>query len=401
VGGIDSFLVSVRDALGLDVSLDVLRGIFWMVAAVVAIVVAYRVIMAVLRGLEKAGLFAKRQIDQKFWRDAGKLATVISFLLFVLAYGFYSQEQRRTVGQALADLVREHLDAVLPLAVLTQWVLLLLFWFGFGLLVNVPLRSLLKPLEVVWAFVVLTGQVLLYTVVMMSLVEGSVTGAVLGAGALFGSIYLLLVGATATQRRQWSASAASGRRFARLVYGWGAGRSRWLPPPLLVVVCVAGFGLLYGIISMVVGAVYVIGDRPPATMAGVVTVDLIVMAFVFLFVCYRFRADTLSEVEVPPALLHFVDFSLAISACAIAVVGLPNSPVTLGEVPVWLIAVGPPVIVAAMVFVMHLLRLRMTTPRWVACLVVAAVAGLLVGPAKIVLGYALGPLAALLPLPSL
>lgn len=131
-----------------------------------------------------------------------------------------------------------------------------------------------------------------------------------------------------------------------------------------------------------------------------VTVDLIVVSVMFLVSCYRFRADALNETAAPPALLHFIDLTAAISACAIALVGLPGSQVTFGAVPAWLVAVGPPLIVATMVFVLRILRRCGVTPRWAACVLAAGIAGLLVGPAKIVLAAILTPVVDLLPFPD-
>jgi hypothetical protein len=75
---------------------------------------------------------------------------------------------------------------------------------------------------------------------------------------------------------------------------------------------------------------------------------------------------------VPPVVVVVM---MALSACAIALSGLHHSPVTLGRVPVWLIAVGPPLVVALVVFATNLVRLRRCTTRWGACVLVAFVAG--------------------------
>ncbi|WP_344078550.1 hypothetical protein [Luedemannella helvata] len=114
MGGLDEFLDAVRELLanvGVDVSLGTVRALFWLVIGALALYLTYQVVSQVFKGVRAAGLFAKRQIDQKFWRDAGKLATVLSFLLLVVAYAFYGDEQERTLGQAVADLGREQLDA--------------------------------------------------------------------------------------------------------------------------------------------------------------------------------------------------------------------------------------------------------------------------------------------------
>jgi hypothetical protein len=38
--------------------------------------------------------------------------------------------------------------------------------------------------------------------------------------------------------------------------------------------------------------------------------------------------------------------------------------VTLGQVPAWVVAVGPPLVVAVLVFTTNVLRFQRRTPRW-------------------------------------
>jgi hypothetical protein len=108
-----------------------------------------------------------------------------------------------------------------------------------------------------------------------------------------------------------------------------------------------------------------------------------------------------AQPEVPPALLPFIDLSMALSACAIVLSGFGQSAVTLGSVPVWVVAIGPPILVALLVFTANVLRLRSGTTRWGACVLAAVAAALLVWPAKEALHWLLRPLVELLPLPKL
>ncbi|MFC5004457.1 hypothetical protein ACFPIJ_42355 [Dactylosporangium cerinum] len=74
---------------------------------------AYAVVKAVAGGLWS---FGRSQVEQQFWRDGGKLTTLLSLTVLVLAYAFYGHEQPRPLAGALADLARDKLLAVLPLA---------------------------------------------------------------------------------------------------------------------------------------------------------------------------------------------------------------------------------------------------------------------------------------------
>ena len=95
------------------------------------------------------------------------------------------------------------------------------------------------------------------------------------------------------------------------------------------------------------------------------------------------------------AISHLIDFSLAVSACAIALTSQPGSEVTLGGVRRWS---SPPARRSRWrndLFV-HLRRSRQDTPRWRTCLILAVVAGLLVGPLKFVLAAPIADLAGVL-----
>ncbi|GAB3842801.1 hypothetical protein [Dactylosporangium cerinum] len=53
---------------------------------------AYAVVKAVAGGLWS---FGRSQVEQQFWRDGGKLTTLLSLTVLVLAYAFYGHEQPR------------------------------------------------------------------------------------------------------------------------------------------------------------------------------------------------------------------------------------------------------------------------------------------------------------------
>jgi hypothetical protein len=348
---------------GVDIDPGQLRTAVITLLVVVAGSVAYAVGKPLAR-------WSKRQIDEEFWRHPGKLATAVSTVLLVLAYGFYGADQSESLTDELIDLGRDRLAGVMPLAILTQWVLLCACWTLFGLLLGIPRPQLLRPLRTIGAFLTFTALLILYTVLVMSLLDGDFGTAAPAAAAIVGIGYLAAV---ATSKKRWRV-------------------------PLRQVLTVSGVWLgILGLLTALATIALAAANLPVPTLDEAITFDLVGASVLFLFACYRYRADVLNHTDVDPVLLHFIDFTVALSACAIAISGLPNSPVTLGPVPTWLIAVGPPVLVAAMVFGVHLARKRATTPAWAVCLTASVVAGVLVGPARIVLGVVLSPVAGMLP----
>ena len=161
----------------------------------------------------------------------------------------------------------------------------------------------------------------------------------------------------------------------------------------------ATFTGLFGLIAGITAAVYVYGEMDPPTLTGSFgaatgcssTADLIAVLRIALLMGFRFRSDVLGEAEAPEALQYFIDFSLGLAAEVVAVFGAQESPVTLDPIPAWVLALGPPLIVAAMIFTVHLRNLRETTPRWTAGLVTGVLAAFRVLPATLLLTQVLSP----------
>lgn len=413
---VDDLLGLVQDLLadfGVNVSLLALRRVLWLLAGVLLLYGTAKLIKAILSFVESAYGFTRHQIQSRFWRETGKLSTVITFVLLVIAYAFYGEEQERTLPEALLSLAKERLAEVLPTAIVTQWVLLIGFWLLFGLLLGMPFVKLLWPLTAMFYLVVLTAYLVVFTPSLMASFSGGPGPPEIAVFALaVPLIYLgyLLEGPerrvhVAGQQRELRAQQGLPERrrgpVGRLLWGEESGAaSRWLPPPGHLA---AGAGAWLVLCSILVAVVYgfkaLVGALPP-TPDEVVRGELVVMTFLFLLSCLYFRVTAPAEQDLPPALFHFVDLSLALSACAVAVAGLPDSPVTLGPVPAWVVAVGPPLVVAALILGTHLRELRAETPRWGVCLGAGVAAALLVGPLRIVLTDVLLPYVRLLPLPD-
>jgi MFS family permease len=350
----------------------------------VALMLAWIAVKFIADIARDAGKFAKDQVEAEFWRDPGKIRIVIGFVLLAVAYGFYGTDQSRPLGEAVLDLGRSQFLAVMPLAILTQWLLLIAFWLLFGLLMGVPFRELAKPIGTVISGTIVIGvELILFTIGALSLIGGS---AALGIATLTAAFLLNLV--------LGCISVVIERRKPVEARATGFWRTNPIALALLVTLAIWVVFVLSWLLVALVHGIYLSltgGEPQPLTLESAIRGDLIALSVIFLFSCFRFRADTLSEVETPPSLLYFADLSLALSAAVIAATGLPNSPVVLGPVPPWVVAVGPPSIVAALVFGVYLIRMRETTPRWALCLAVSLAAAFLVVPTAKALTGLLAP----------
>lgn len=348
---------------------------------------AYALVKAVVGGLWS---FGRGQVEQQFWRDGGKLTTLLSLTVLVLAYAFYGEEQPRPLVGALVDMVREQLLAVLPLAVLTQWVLLWLFWLLFGLLMKLPRAQLLEPAVLFNSVLVFSGLMVLFTLVFLGLARQDWGAAAGWYAAVVAACYLLIV--VGNNPRNWP----SGR---------GSWTFRWKVEPRTVLLVTLLFTAVFTVIAAAVW-----GVRASTSSGGVPSLgamlhgELIVMSVLFLLLCLGFKTVILkNNPATPKVLFDFMDLTGALSAVTIALTGLAQSPLRLGSTPVWVIAAGPPLLVAAAILLFNLVprSARIQTPRWGWCLVACVVFALLVVPGRAILTEVLTPVAALIPWPDL
>lgn len=383
------FLQLLSDLLadgGVHVSPEAIGLILTIVAAIVVVRLVIAIVRTVISAVHAVASFTRNQVKNKFWRDSGKLATLISFLLLVIAYGFYGQDQPRQLDEALLELGRAQVLDVLPIAILTQVVLLCGFWLIYGYIFRVPGKTLADPFKMMLTSVVWVAMLSIGSTGTLLITGDDPEAALLmlGTSMMVGVLFIVLIAPrmVASAKKQAEEARAGVRPRMRAIH---------------VIFLLAAVTLLFAMTGSVFAAVYTaISDQP--TVIGMIGFVTIVVAVIMLIACYRFRAY-IDQAEVPPATGYFIDLSLAISALAIALTSQPGAEVSLGGVPPWLIAVVPAFLVAAAVFGFNLLRLRTATPRWELCLAVAIIAGLLAGPAKQLLVPVLTPVADLLPVP--
>ena len=374
VSWLEDLFVALAEALqaaGVNVDAELVRGIAGILLGIGAVSVLIKVGRAGFEAAKATIGFVKRHIDDKFWEDSGKLATFLSFLLLAIAYGLYWEDQTRTLGQALLDMGKERLAQILPTAILTQAVLLCAYWLIFGRLTGASARTLAEPFRLFLGYALMFAVLVLASVIPFIVLDGDPEALGMAFLTVLGLAFFVVI-----------------LPMTYLPHAMGIGQPK--RTALGNVVVVLALLVLTGMFATAVAGIYSGVSRSP-TVGGLLTTDVAIMTVLLLFVCYRFRAY-MDAAEVPAVLPHFTDFSLAVSACAIALVSLPGSQVTLAGVPPVVIAVTPALIVATMIFLIHLRHSRHDTRRWVAFLIVAVIGGLLAGPLKALLA---GPLSAL------
>lgn len=360
---------ALADGIDTDGITALVYGLFALLGLYIVFMVA-RVIVEIGVDAAKA---ARDQVRAKFWREAGKLGTFLSFALLLLAYGLYWTRQERTLGQALLDLGRERLAQILPPAVITQAILLAVFWIAFCLLAGVRRTVVLGPFKAFLGAAVLFGLLSL-----TSFIPFWATGADKEAMKLVGALGALavMIGVPLMALRVKSAQ-ERGRPFPKAV-GWVA------------------LAALTTMFSIGISAVYVHADATP-TGAELFHLDLVIAVLLTLVVLYQFRRLA-GEADVPPTLPHLIDFALALSAAAIAVIAVPGAQVTLGPVPPVVVALAPALIVAGMIWTVHLRPSKLRgTPRPWPSLATAVGGGVAMAPLKLALAAPIAALAGLLP----
>lgn len=353
--------------------------------------------------------FLDEDDDKELWRNTGRLSTVLTFGLLIVAYAFYGDDQSRTWWEAVKALATDQLLSVLPVAILTQFMLMMLFWFLFGRLLGMPWKPLLDPVVNLLHVVTAGAGLLVFTVGLLGALHHQTGQLIAGLAGLAVWGYLLTVlGASRASRTQTAqyeqARVAAGKpprsRLYRFLWGDPSTGSRWVQPTGAMLMGVVLGSFIYGIFAAIAAAIMHWMGRGIPGLGTTVQVELIVMTVALLAGCYLFRMEASMLPSTPPTLFHFADLSLALAACVVALTGLPNSEVTIGPVPVVVIAVGPALLVALAVYLVHVRAARRTTKGWSTTLAASLTAGLAAAPLKFVLTVAVVPLVGLLPLPS-
>ncbi|MFJ4094579.1 hypothetical protein ACIPYS_23595 [Kitasatospora sp. NPDC089913] len=386
-------------------------------------VIAMPVLLALVVLGVQAGAIARAVTSRDFWDDTGRLLGVAQLLLLVLAYAFGVGGQSRSFGDAVGDILSGQLPDLLPMAVATQWLLLSVLWLVVGASAGVRRSDLTAPFDAVRGMALIAVFVVAFTAAWMAPPSGPGPAGRLPAALAVGAVLLLFGYLSAVSRgheqrpdiarRRREALEHSFRRpgdepgrgsegrpeeeliAALLARGQNrpvrpAGGSIWLPAPALVLRLCLLWAALLGVPAAAVTWIFSTGHFPPPDLPGVLRVELAVLSVMVLMMVFSFRRSLDGRVRVSPAVPRLIDLSLLLSVGWLGLSGALDSPVTLGPVPAWAVALVPPLVIAALVLTLGVLPHRSRTPRLPLALTVAVLAGPLVLPLREALQHLLG-----------
>ncbi|MFJ8436341.1 hypothetical protein ACIQ9P_34075 [Kitasatospora sp. NPDC094019] len=385
-------------------------------------VIAMPVLLAlVLLGVQ-AGAIARAVTSRDFWDDTGRLLGLAQLLLLLLAYAFGAGGQSRSFGAAVGDILSGQLPDLLPMAVATQWLLLSALWLVVGASAGVGRADLTAPFDAVRGMALIAVFVVAFTAAWMAPPSGRGPAGRLPAVVLVCAVLLLFGYLSAVSRAHEQRPDIARRRREALEHSFrGLGRtsgpaaadrpeealiaallargqrpsapstgSVWRPAPALVLRLCLLWTALLGLPAAAVTWIFSTGHFPPPDLHGVLRVELAVLSVMVLLMVFSFRRGLEGRVRVSPAVPRLIDLSLLLSVGWLGLSGARNSPVTLGPLPAWAVALGPPLAIASLVLLLGVLPHRRETPRLPLALAVAVAAGPLVLPLRSALEHLLG-----------
>ncbi|MED7953919.1 hypothetical protein [Streptomyces sp. BE303] len=378
-------------------------------------------LVLVLVGVQ-AGPIARALTSRDFWDDTGRLLGVAQLLLLLLAYAFGSGGQARSFGAAVGNLLSGQLADLLPMAVATQFLLLSALWLVVGASAGVRRSDLTAPFDAVRGMALIAVFVVAFTAAWMAPPLGEGPTARLPAAAAVGAVLLLFGYLSAVSRGHEQRPHIVRRRreilehsFRRRGEAPGHGPenrpedamiaallartqqrpapsagSIWRPAPALVLRMCLLWSVLLGVPAAAVTWVFSTGHFPPPDFRGVMRVELAVLSVMVLMMVFSFRRGLDGRIRVPRAVPRLIDLSLILSVGWLGLSRAWSSPVTLGPLPAWAVALGPPLVIASLVLVLGVLPHWRETPRLAVALTVAVAAGPLVLPLRSALEHLLG-----------
>ncbi|MFJ4792898.1 hypothetical protein [Kitasatospora purpeofusca] len=385
-------------------------------------VIAMPVLLAVVLLGVQAGAIARAVTSRDFWDDTGRLLGVAQLLLLVLAYAFGAGGQSRSFGAAVGDILSGQLPDLLPMAVATQWLLLSVLWLVVGASAGVRRSDLTAPFDAVRGMALIAVFVVAFTAAWMAPPSGTGPAGRLPAVVAVGAVLLLFGYLSAVSRGHEQRPDILRRRREILEHSFrrpgdvpgqtpsnrpeealiaallARGQDRpapptgsiWLPAPALVLRLCLLWAALLGVPAAAVTWIFSTGHFPPPDLPGVLRVELAVLSVMVLMMVFSFRRNLDGRIRVSPAVPRLIDLSLLLSVGWLGLSGAWSSPVTLGPLPAWVVALGPPLVIALLVLLLGVLPRRRQTPRLPLALAVAVAAGPFVLPLRAALQHLLG-----------
>ncbi|MFD7415129.1 hypothetical protein [Kitasatospora purpeofusca] len=385
-------------------------------------VIAMPVLLALVLVGVQAGAIARAVTSRDFWDDTGRLLGVAQLLLLVLAYAFGTGGQSRSFGAAVGDILSGQLPDLLPMAVATQWLLLSVLWLVVGASAGVRRSDLTAPFDAVRGMALIAVFVVAFTAAWMAPPSGPGPAGRLPAAVAVGAVLLLFGYLSAVSRGHEQRPDILRRRREILEHSFrrpgdvpgqtpsnrpeealiaallARGQDRpvpptgsiWLPAPALVLRLCLLWAALLGVPAAAVTWIFSTGHFPPPDLPGVLRVELAVLSVMVLMMVFSFRRNLDGRIRVSPAVPRLIDLSLLLSVGWLGLSGAWSSPVTLGPLPAWVVALGPPLVIALLVLLLGVLPHRRQTPRLPLALAVAVAAGPFVLPLRAALQHLLG-----------
>ncbi|MER7706826.1 hypothetical protein ABTX81_28505 [Kitasatospora sp. NPDC097605] len=385
-------------------------------------VIAMPVLLALIVLGVQAGPIARAVISRDFWDDTGRLLGVAQLLLLLLAYAFGAGGQSRSFGAAVGDILSGQLPDLLPMAVATQRLLLSVLWLVVGASAGVGRPDLAAPFDAVRGMALIAVFVVVFTAAWMAPPSGEGPAGRLPAVGAVGAVLLVFGYLSAVSRGHGLRPHVLRRRREALEHSFrrrGEGPRQgqeprpedelidallalpqhrsapvaaniWRPAPALVLRMCLLWAALFGVPAAVVTWIFSTGHFPPPDLPGVLRVELAVLSVMVLMMVFSFRRNLDGRVRVSPAVPRLIDLSLLLSVGWLGLSGALSSPVTLGPLPAWAVALGPPLLIASLVLLLGVLPHRRQTPRLPLALTIAVLAGPLVLPLRSVLHHLLG-----------
>ncbi|MFE6869522.1 hypothetical protein ACFVFS_23580 [Kitasatospora sp. NPDC057692] len=406
----------VADALGIPIHLT--TGDPYTAFGVIAMPV---LLVLILVGVQ-AGDIARAVTSRDFWDDAGRLLGVAQLLLLVLAYAFGAGGESRSFGAAVGDILSGQLPDLLPMAVATQWLLLSVLWLAVGASAGVRRSDLTAPFDAVRGMALIAVFVVAFTAAWMAPPSGEGPAGRLPAVVAVGAVLLVFGYLSAVSRGHELRPHIVRRRREILEHSFrrrgeapghgpenrpeealiaallARGQNRpvpsagsiWRPAPAQVLRLCLLWAVLLGVPAAAVTWIFSTGHFPPPDLRGVLRVELAVLSVMVLMMVFSFRRNLDGRIRVSPAVPRLIDLSLLLSVGWLGLSRARSSPVTLGPLPAWAVALGPPLLIASLVLLLGVLPHRRETPRLALALTVAVVAGPFVLPLRSVLDHLLG-----------
>lgn len=359
---------SFWEAFGFDVQVEHLRPDQQEAAAYGTLAAGLVLGSLFLQGFSK--LFTREGTD--------KWPVALNFALLVLSLATSGPAHRQETLAQLGALIRDNLPAIAPIALITQFVVLLFAWLLFGLIMSMRARLLFAPLEYVAGFAGSAVITLAYVYCFYRIFSDGARPlwiAVLVALHL-AATYLTMLNYTnpysvalrkneANKRSDTPVLDRALRSWASIGEDVSSPGWEWRFSARQYATQVAKLAVTTAVVVVLCLTPYRLGwAHAVPQFSTVARVVLVVSTIAFYGWLFSFREATLELEDVPKGLSSLVDLSTAVTAFTITLVGLRGALFGSGITEPVLLALGPPTMGVIAILLIKVLPHRDKTPRW-------------------------------------